>query len=347
MIRRSYKDFLLLSLVFSIIFVTACSNDEESTGGEEGTGDEETITLSFANELPGEHPWGQGAAEFKEIVEEETEGAIQIEVHNGGSLGGSGAEIQEGTALGTIDIGISSTPLAQILPEFEILSLPYLFKDREDAWEVVDSDIGTDIANNLNDENLQHLAYWEDGYRQVTNSVRQIQSPEDFEGLRIRVPESNLRIDTFEELGASPLPMSFSEVFTAMQQGTIDGQENPLAVIENSSFYDVQEYLTITNHVYSPASLFINQDIWSDLSEEHQDIILEAAKEGRDLNRELNEKEDQELISTLEERGMEVYELDENEMQEFQDVTLPVYEGLIEKLGGDSEEIINSILDRN
>src|SRR5699024_5054895 len=215
---------------------------------------------------------GQGAEEFKSIVEEETNGEIVIEVHNGGSLGSSGGEIQEGTSLGTIDIGISSTPLAQIIPEVEIFSLPYLFNNREDAWETVDSEIGTDIASGLESENLKHLAYWEDGFRQVTNSKRQIKSPEDFEGLRIRVPESNLRIETFEVLGASALPMSFSEVFTSLQQGTIDGQENPLSVIENSSFYDVQEYLTVTNHVYSPASLFINLNTWEELSEEHQNI---------------------------------------------------------------------------
>ena len=299
--KSIYKHIMSLLLIFSLLIITACSNNEND--------ENDIITLNFANELPGSHPWGQSAEEFKSIVEEKSEGSIKIEVHNGGALGGSGGEIQEGTGLGTIDIGISSTPLSQILPEFEILSLPYLFKDRETAWEVVDSDVGSEIAAGLQDENLKHLAYWEDGYRQVTNNVRQIHSPEDFEGLRIRVPESNVRIETFEELGASPLPMSFSEVFTAMQQGTIDGQENPLSVIQNSSFYDVQEYLTITNHVYSPASLFINNDVWDDLSEEQQNILITAAEEGRDLNRQLNEE------------GMDVHELTEEEISVFQEAT--------------------------
>src|SRR5690625_4235403 len=211
--KNKFNFTLLVGLMVVLSVMAACGNGDDG-GGESNNG--ETTTLTFANELPGNHPWGKGAEEFKRIVEEETGGEIQVEVHNGGSLGGSGGEIQEGASLGTIDIGISSTPLAQILPEVEILYLPYLFTDREDAWEVVDSDIGTEISNGLEDNNLKHLAYWEDGYRQVTNSKRQIQEPEDFEGLRIRVPESNLRIETFEALGASPLPMSFSEVFTSL-----------------------------------------------------------------------------------------------------------------------------------
>lgn len=341
MINKIYKKVAVIPIALSLLIVAGCGNNSEEES------DSDVITLSFANELPGSHPWGQSAEEFKRIVEEESEGSIKIEVHNGGALGGSGGEIQEGTGLGTIDIGISSTPLSQILPEFEILSLPYLFKDRETAWEVVDSEVGTEITAGLEDDNLKHLAYWEDGYRQVTNNIRQIHSPEDFEGLRIRVPESNVRIETFEELGASPLPMSFSEVFTAMQQGTIDGQENPLSVIENSSFYDVQEYLTITNHVYSPASLFINNDVWNDLSEDQQNILIKAAEEGRDLNRQLNAEEDQKVTEELKEQGMDVHELTEEEISIFQEATLPVYDSLVETLGGDSQEIVDSILERN
>lgn len=336
---KNYAFFL--SLCFVVLLLSACGDENGESNGPE------SITLTLANELPGDHPWGRSAEEFKSIVEEETNGEIVIEVHNGGSLGGSGGEIQEGTSLGTIDIGISSTPLAQILPEIEIFSLPYLFRDREEAWEALDSDIGSDIAAGLESNNLKHLTYWEDGFRQVTNSRTQIQSPEDFDGLRIRVPESNLRIETFEALGASPLPMSFSEVFTSLQQGTIDGQENPLSVIESSSFYDVQDYLTVTNHVYSPASLFINLNTWQELSEEHQEILINAAEAGRDLNRELNEEEDAEAIETLEEEGMDVYELTDEDMEIFQEATLSVYESLIDDLGGDSEEIINSIRDRD
>lgn len=334
-----FKKICFLPLFISMLVISACNNNENS--------EDDTITLSFANELPESHPWGQSAEEFKKIVEEESDGSLKIVIHNGGSLGSSGYEILEGTGLGTIDIGIASTPVSQVLPEFELFSLPYLFKNREEAWEVLDGETGSKIVEDLEKQNLKHMAYWEDGYRQVTNNVRQIHAPEDFESLRIRVPESTLRMDTFEALGSSPLPMSFSEVFTALQQGTIDGQENPLSVIENSSFYDVQEYLTITNHVYSPATLFINNEVWEDLTPEHQEILIKGAEAGRDLNRRLNEEQDQTVIEKLKERGMDVYTLSEEEMEDFQEATLPVYEKLMEDLGGNSRETIDSILERN
>ncbi|UCZ52915.1 DctP family TRAP transporter solute-binding subunit [Bacillus shivajii] len=335
------KQNVILSFSFFLLFILLLG----CTSSEEGSTNVETdpITLSFAYELPTDHPWGIGAEEFKEIVERETEGAITIAIHGGGALGGSGAEIQEGTELGTIDIGISSTPLAQINPYVEIFSLPYIFTDRENAWDVMDGEIGEQVGGYLEDNNLKHLAFWEDGFRQVTNSTRQITSPEDFDGLSVRVPESTVRIETFEALGANPLPMSFSEVFTALQQGAIDGQENPLSVVESSSFYDVQEYLTITNHVYSPASLFINYDKWDSLTEEQQSILVEAAEAGRDTNRELNAEQDESLIADFQERGMDVHVIED--IVPFQELTQSVWTNVTEELGEEAQEIIDDILE--
>ncbi|GAK10672.1 DctP family TRAP transporter solute-binding subunit [Geomicrobium sp. JCM 19039] len=288
----------------------------------------EQVVLKFAYELPQSHPWGQGAERFKEIVEEESDGEIQVQLYGGGQLGDSGREVQESVAIGTIEMGLSSTPLEQMNPYQEIFSLPYIFLNREHAWASLDSEAGDMVGEHLLEYNLQHLAFWEDGFRQVTNSVRPIEMPEDFDGLRIRVPESPVRMATFSALGSNPLPMSFSEVFTALQQGTVHGQENPLPVIVNSSFYDVQPYLTLTNHVYSPASLFINEDTWQNLSAEHQHIIQTAAEAGRDLNRELNERDEIELVERLESEGMEVFELED--VEAFQEATQPVWEPVVE-----------------
>lgn len=333
--KNTIISFAILSV---LILFMGCSSEDSSSDMSD-----EPVTFSFAYELPTDHPWGIGADKFKEIVEEETDGAVIIEIHGGGALGGSGAEIQEGVGAGTIDIGISSTPLAQINPYVEIFSLPYIFANRENAWEVMDGPIGDKVSLFLEEENnLKHLAYWEDGFRQVTNNTRQINAPEDFEGLSIRVPESTVRIETFEALGANPLPMSFSEVFTALQQGAIDGQENPLSVVESSSFYDVQDYLTITNHVYSPASLFINNDKWNSLTTEQQDIIIAAAGAGRDINRELNAEQDEELIANLEERGMDVQVIED--IVPFQQATESVWSSVTEDLGEEGQQIIDDIL---
>lgn len=325
--------------IFLVVGLSACGDDESGNASKD-----DAVTLKFAYELPTDHPWGKGAELFKKIVEEETNGSIKVKLYGAGSLGGSGREIQESTKVGTIDIGISSTPMAQMNPFIDIFSLPYIFKDRESAWEILDGEIGEQIGERLKKNNLKHLAYWEDGFRQVTNSVRQIEEPSDFEGLRIRVPESDLRIATFKALGAEPLPMSWSEVFTALQQGAIDGQENPLSVINSASFYDVQQYLTITNHVYSPATLFMNLNKWNSLTKDQQQAILKASKAGRDLNRELNKKLDDKLIKELEEKGMEVNVIED--ITPFQEITKPVWNNVTDELGKEAKEIVEKIVEK-
>lgn len=336
--RKVWLSFILLLFV---VFATGCMNGNSTSNQDEGGSG--TTKLSFAYELPTEHPWGIGAEKFKEIVEEKTNGEIEIEIHGNGSLAGSGAEIQEGIQIGTIDMGITSTPLAQINPYVQIFNLPYIFEDRENAWDILDGPIGDQVGNKVEEHNIKYLSFWEDGFRQVTNSKRPINTPEDLSGLSIRVPESDIRIQTFKTLGASPLSMSFSEVFTSLQQGAIDGQENPLSVVESSSFYDVQEYLSITNHVYTPAGLLINEDKWNSLTDEQQDIIMEAAEAGRDINRDLNEENDEKLIEELAEKGMAVNEI--SDITPFQDLSTEVWDILIEDLGEEAEEIIENIMD--
>ncbi|MEI3606470.1 TRAP transporter substrate-binding protein [Pseudogracilibacillus sp. SE30717A] len=338
------KKVKALSLcIVSLAFLTGLFACSSNANNEEGS-NSSSITLSFAYELPTDHPWGKGAEEFKKIVEEETNGEITIEIHGAGSLASSGREIQESVKVGTIDIGISSTPMSQMNPYVDIFSLPYIFNDRESAWEIIDSEIGDQVGDKLEENNIKHLAYWEDGFRQVTNSKHQIKSPKDFKGLRIRVPESDLRIETFKALGASPLPMSWSEVFTALQQGTIDGQENPLSVVDSSSFYDVQEFLTVTNHVYSPATLFINLDKWNSLTKEQQEIIEKASYVGRDLNRELNEEQDKALIKELEEKGMDVHVIED--VSEFRELTKNVWDIVIDELDEDARDIVDQIIEQ-
>ncbi|TQR12727.1 TRAP transporter substrate-binding protein [Psychrobacillus soli] len=334
--KKKSISLLVLILFLSSILLSACSEDSKASGGSKSI-----TTLSFAYELPDDHPWGEGAKKFKEVVEEKTNGEVKIEIYGNGSLAGSGREIQEGAKIGTIDIGISSTPMSLMNPYQDLFSLPYIFSSRENAWEVLDGPIGDKVGEKLSAHNLTHLAYWEDGFRQITNSTRPITKIEDFKGLRIRVPESEVRIESFKALGSSPLPMAWSEVFTALQQGTIDGQENPLSVINSSSFYDVQKYLTISNHVYSPATLFINTSKWDSLSKEQKEIVLEAAKAGRDLNRQLNEEQDSELVKGLEEKGMEVTVIDEN--KPFQEATKSVWESVVNDIGGDAQEIVDEI----
>jgi TRAP-type transport system periplasmic protein len=336
MLGKKMKFTWIVSILAIVTMVlSACSSQSGSAG------EDKPVTLSFAYELPEDHPWGHGAEKFKEIVEKKTNGEVKIEIHGNGSLAASGREIQEGVKIGTMDIGISSTPLSQMNPYLDLFSLPYIFESREQAWEVLDGPVGEEVGKKLSEHNLTFLAYWEDGFRQITNNVKPITKIEDFNGLKIRVPESEVRLETFKALGASPLPMAWSEVFTALQQGTIDGQENPLSVVSSSSFYDVQKYLTISNHVYSPATLFINSSKWESLTTEQQDIILEAAEEGRDLNRKMNQEMDDKLIKEMEDKGMEVTVIED--VKPFQEATKEVWEKVAKDIGESSQELLDEI----
>ncbi len=331
------KHFVIAGISAIALLLSGCGDEKKEASSNN------PITLSFAYELPDNHPWGHGAQKFKEIVEEESNGQITVEIHGNGSLAASGREIQEGVSIGTIDMGISSTPLAQMNPYLDLFSLPYIFKDRESAWEVLDGEVGQQVGEKLKDNNLQFLSYWEDGFRQVTNNTRPITKPEDFKGIKLRVPESEVRLATFKALGSNPLPMAWSEVFTALQQGTIDGQENPLSVVVSSSFYDVQKYLTITNHVYSPATLFINSNKWNELSDEQKEIVKNAAKAGQEVNRKMNEEQDNAAIAELEEKGMEISEI--VDVNEFQQATKGVWDEVVNSIGGDAKELLSKITD--
>lgn len=329
MIRLHVKS---VSVVFVLLFMLAILQSSPIEAASQ--------KIKFAFELPASHPWGQGAQAFKEYVEEKTQKGTLVELYPAGQLGGSSEDIQQGVMLGTIDIGISSTPIVLLNPLQKLFDLPFLFSTREEAWAVLDGPIGSKVGKNLEEKGLKALSYWEDGFRQVTNSVRPIKTAKDFEGLKIRTPYSPQRLATFKQLGAKPTSMPFSEVFSALEQGVIDGQENPLTVIWNSSFYDVQKYLTITNHVYSPATLLINLNAWEKLSTEQQEIILEAAVIGQKVNRDLNAEGDESLVAKLEEKGMQVDTLPKEEISKIKELVRPVWDMFVEEEGEEAAKLI-------
>ncbi|MCC8184176.1 DctP family TRAP transporter solute-binding subunit [Cloacibacillus porcorum] len=305
---------------------------------------EKPVELRFAFELPLAHPWGKAAERFKELIESEPENNIKIKLYPAGQLGKSGEDIQQGVMMGTIDIGISSTPIVLINPIQEVFDLPFIFSGREKAWKILDGEIGNTVAKGLESKGLKVLAYWEDGFRQVTNSKHPIKKLEDFGGLKIRTPYSQQRLKTFEALGSKPTAMPFSEVFAALEQKVIDGQENPLSVIWDSSFYDVQKYLTITNHVYSPATLFISMRKWNRLSNKQREVILSAACIGRDLNRKLNQENDVNVINKLRSKGMDIQELTPEELTKIQNAVKIIWDEYKKKHGRVGDDIIQKII---
>jgi len=252
------------------------------------------------------HIYNQAAEFFGKIVAEKTGGEVEVKVFPAAQLG-SERDMVEGLQLGSLEMTLTSTgPLGNFVPQIKLFNLPFLFKDRESCYRVLDGEIGTQIADRFVKVGVRSLGWYENGFRNITNSKHPVNSPDDMKGLKIRVMEDDVFILTMKAMGASPLPMAFGELYTALEQKTVDAQENPLAVIYSSRFFEVQDYLAMTGHFYSPAVLLISEITWKTLTPEQQKIIADAATQARDYERGLSLKADQELESACKKAGMSI-----------------------------------------
>lgn len=250
------------------------------------------------------HIYNLAAKHFGEIVAKKSAGEIEVQVFPAAQLG-SERDMVEGLQLGSLEMTLTSTgPLGNFVPQVKLFNLPFLFKDRESCYRVLDGEIGTRIADRFTKVGIRSLGWFENGFRNITDSKVPVKSPKDMTGLKIRVMEDDVFILTMKALGASPLPMAFGELYTALEQHTVDAQENPLAVIHSSRFFEVQKYLAMTGHFYSPAMLLISEITWRKLSPDQQKIITDAAIQARDYERGLSLKADQELEAALKKEGM-------------------------------------------
>ncbi len=286
------------------------------------------------------HPYNLGLKRFKELVEKGTAGRIEIQIFHSSALGAE-RELAEGMQIGSVDVVISSTgPLGGFVPQMNVVDLPFLFRDKAHAYKVLDGPIGTALLAELEKRNIIGLAFWENGFRHVTNVRREIKVPADLKGLKLRTMENRVHMAAFRQLEASPTPMAFSEVFTALQTRTLDGQENPIPVIFTSRFYEVQKFLSLTGHVYSPAPLMVSKHTWDKLTEEQKSIFRSAAIEARDYERDLITRQENEQVDKLKAAGMTVTLVDKSL---FQRATLPVYAQFEKEFGKELiERIVNT-----
>ncbi|MBS9402763.1 TRAP transporter substrate-binding protein [Halomonas sp. TRM85114] len=294
-------------------------------------GTERVINVSLP--LGPDSQQGIGVLKFGEELERLSEGRFSIEPHYDNALGAE-REVVEGMGFGIIDAGISSTgPMGGFVDEFMLFDLPYVFENHEHAYAFLDSEYGEQLAQ-LAEEgmNVKFLAWMENGFRHNTNSVRPIEKPSDLEGINHRTQESRVQVDTWEALGANATPMAWTEVYTALQQGVMDSQENPLATIYDVNFYEVQDYLNMTQHVYSPAPLMMSLDLFNSFSEEDQAIILEAAQIALPVQREASQELEQRYLGQLEELGMTVTHPD---LAPFREAVKPVLEEWAPTIGED------------
>ncbi|MAA96727.1 MAG: C4-dicarboxylate ABC transporter substrate-binding protein [Stappia sp.] len=289
--------------------------------------------LNFAHSTAQGSHYSMGVQAFAKKLAELSDGKYEIREQAAGALGGE-RDVIEGLQIGSVELTVSSTgPLGNFVPEALVLDLPFLFKDYANARAVLDGPIGQELLDKVSENNLVGLAWSENGFRHVTNSKHPVKTPADLEGLKIRTMENPVHMEAFRAAGASPTPMAFPEVFAALQQHVIDGQENPIPVITASKFWEVQDNLTLTGHVYSPAIIIASPTLWDGLSDEEKGWFREAAKAGVAATRAKVESDEANGVALLREHGMEVIE--KVDQSAFQKAVSPAYDTFVAKYGDD------------
>ena len=316
------KQIALLMAAAMAFGLTACGGNSSSSAPAETkaaaateaakeaepAADDPSIELKIGVSTAETDPRNIAAQQFADEIAEKTGGAVTAKVFPSGQLGGD-ADLINSMALdsGTVDIIITdASNFATYEPKMGISALPFQFEDFDAAWAFMDSEIEAAAEAPLLDQNMRVLAHYCNGFRCVTNSKKAIETPADMNAMLIRTPENPVIMATMTALGANPQPLSFSELYQALQQGTYDAQENPIPVIYNNKLYEVQQYLSVTNHIYSGMCFTMAESTWKKLSADQQAIVEEAAKASAQADREMNKEQTENLVSELEAAGMKI-----------------------------------------
>ncbi|MBZ5487695.1 DctP family TRAP transporter solute-binding subunit [Halomonas aquamarina] len=299
--------------------------------GSAAMADIPSTSLRLAHVVNSDDTYHLAAERFQEILDEQSDGAVSVEIFPNASLGDE-RTLLEGMQIGTVDMGvITNGPVANFVDEFSVFELPFLFPTAEAAYDVLDGEIGQEILGKLEGVNLKGLAFAERGFRNITNSRNPINEPADLDGLRLRVIENEVYVDTFRTLGANAVPMAWTEALTALQQGTIDGQENPINAIYAFNLAETQDYLTMTRHIYAPALFVMSLPKWNALPEEVQTLVQDAAVEASAYARAQNAEAQAEQLAALEAAGMEINE--SPDIEAFREAVAPIYEQYGQQFG--------------
>ena len=282
-----------------------------------------TRHITIAHGSPAEHSSHLGWEKFKEIVERESKGNITCEIFPNQQMGGD-REVTEAVQLGNLTCGLpSSSPLAGFCKEFYILDVPFLMGDRAAAYATLDGEAGQLLLDSLEAINIKGLGFFENGFRNLTAN-KKILSPEDLKGVKLRVMENKIQMLAWSSFGANPTPIAFGELFTALQQGTVDAQENPFELIFTNKFYEVQKFLMVTNHIYTPFVVLMNLEFYNSCTPEEQALFIKATREASAYQRDIakgNETKARDAIA----KTREIVDLTEAQKQVFKDKLGPVY----------------------
>ncbi|MPM00473.1 hypothetical protein SDC9_46699 [bioreactor metagenome] len=337
------KALVLLSLLLVATCLAGCastasntpattSQNTTSTPATTGTTEFPTMTIKVGHSVSTDHGYHKGLEKFKEIVEEKTGGKVTVEIYPSSSLG-SEREMIEGLQLGTVDMCLAATSqLTSFLPEYQVFDLPYIFTSRDEAWDTLDGELGQEMLDKLQEKGIVGLSYFEVGFRDFTNNKHPINTPADLSGMKFRTMETPVHVKAVGYWGANAVSMPIGEVYTALQTGTIDGQENPLSIILSQKLYEVQKYISITEHFYTATPLLVSKTFWDSMSPELQKIIQDAAYSGRDVCRQANLAAEDKAISVFKDAGCEINNADKDA---FKATTADIYAMFSDEIGQD------------
>lgn len=334
--KKRYMRFFCVILALAVL--TAClsgcgGSSSSGSGGGEELGE---LSVRFAHGSTLDHPVHLASLQMQEYVSRVSGGKINIEIFPNSQLGGE-REVVEQVKNGTLDFAMTTVgPLTTFDKYFMVLDIPFLFNTYEEAWMVLDSNVGMKLADTLEDEGLIFMSWLESGFRHITNSVRPIVTPDDLKGLKIRTMEATMHMANFSALGANPTPIPWPELYLAMSQRLADGQENPLANIWDIKLYEVQKYITLDGHLYDTAVNLSNRDWFGGLPVQAQKIIREGFVMCQNYSRFCQYNRELELVDYLAQKGMEVTELTAAQKQAFADVSQSAVIGKVkEEIGAD------------
>ena len=285
---------LLAVCAAAILAATVCAQAEAKT------------VLRYGTDIGRADTQGQGAEHFIKLVAEKTNGEIEIRFYPDSTLGSTQNLVSQARS-GQLDIAmVGGSYMNGLSPKFAVLDLPFIFKDKDHAYRCLDGDIGADLWKTVEPAGLKGLAFFENGFRNITNNRKPIVNPEDVAGLKIRVPSSNMLVAACEALGATPVPMAVGELYTAMETGAIEAQDHPMPALFSGKFYEVQKYLSMTRHAYTAVAVVMNKKKFDKLTPEQQQILLDCAHEAANFQRDLNAKSEKDMIAEMEKTGLKV-----------------------------------------
>lgn len=332
------KKISFFALILSVLLVvSACGKESNESGGSKSDGPH---TFQVGHVVTTDHSYHLALEKFAEEVDKKSDGQLKIEIFPSSQLGNE-RDLVEGLTMGTIDMALSNSGnLASFIDSYQVFDLPFLFRDNEHAHKVLDGEIGQDALNSLEEIGVKGLANWENGFFSTWNSKHPIEKPEDFKGLKIRANDNPIHLASYDALDASAITMGWSEVYTAIQNGTVDGVSVSIPSMYTAKIQEVAPYISTSSEFYVTVILMINQKMFDKLPEELQEILVETAQEVTEYQREINGEMEKEFIEDLVEQGFEVTHPDKKAMKDAS--WQPVYDEFAEDLGKDIIESIQN-----